>query len=190
MFLAFLTLARARTRTRSHEVFRNETMDATHLCEFHQCEGFVADRNLGLRDLIGVIKTFFEKIGIPDVRFKPAFNPYTEPSMEIFGYHVSRAKRSLYKGHLQPLHLFLYCSALPTVLDSRAVARTRMPASTATNASQRTRPPNQSHIPSIDRTVGSEEGGGSRQLWYLPPRDASSHGPSGRRERHRVGRFP
>ena len=30
---------------------------------------------------------FFQKIGIPDVKFKPAYNPYTEPSMEIFGYH-------------------------------------------------------------------------------------------------------
>jgi phenylalanyl-tRNA synthetase alpha chain len=34
-------------------VFRNETMDATHLAEFHQVEGVVADRNLTLADLIG-----------------------------------------------------------------------------------------------------------------------------------------
>jgi phenylalanyl-tRNA synthetase alpha chain len=68
-------------------VFRNETMDATHLCEFHQVEGLVADYNLNLGDLIGTIETFFKKIGITQLRFKPAFNPYTEPSMEIFGYH-------------------------------------------------------------------------------------------------------
>jgi len=68
-------------------VFRNETMDATHLCEFHQVEGLVADYNLSLGDLIGTIETFFNKIGITQLRFKPAFNPYTEPSMEIFGYH-------------------------------------------------------------------------------------------------------
>lgn len=42
-------------------VFRNEAMDATHLCEFHQVEGLVADRNLNLGNLIGTIKTFFEK---------------------------------------------------------------------------------------------------------------------------------
>lgn len=35
-------------------VFRNETMDATHLAEFHQVEGVVADRNLTLADLIGL----------------------------------------------------------------------------------------------------------------------------------------
>ncbi len=73
-------------------VFRNEAMDATHLCEFHQVEGFVADRNLTLGNLIGTIKTFFEKIGITQLRFKPAYNPYTEPSMEIFGYHPELKK--------------------------------------------------------------------------------------------------
>lgn len=73
-------------------VFRNETMDATHLCEFHQVEGLVADYNLSLADLIGTIETFFKKIGITQLRFKPAFNPYTEPSMEIFGYHPDLKK--------------------------------------------------------------------------------------------------
>ena len=73
-------------------VFRNEAMDATHLCEFHQVEGLVADRNLTLGHLIGTIKTFFEKIGITQLRFKPAYNPYTEPSMEIFGYHPELGK--------------------------------------------------------------------------------------------------
>ena len=73
-------------------VFRNEAMDATHLCEFHQVEGLVADYNLTLGNLIGIIKTFFEKIGITQLRFKPAYNPYTEPSMEIFGYHPELKK--------------------------------------------------------------------------------------------------
>lgn len=73
-------------------VFRNEAMDATHLCEFHQVEGLIADRNLTLGNLIGTIKTFFEKIGITQLRFKPAYNPYTEPSMEIFGYHPELKK--------------------------------------------------------------------------------------------------
>lgn len=52
--------------------------------------GLVADRNLGLGDLIGVIAHFFERIGITQLRFKPAYNPYTEPSMEIFGFHPDR----------------------------------------------------------------------------------------------------
>ena len=68
-------------------VFRNETLDATHLAEFHQVEGVVADRSVTLGDLIGVLYEFFNKLGIKKLRFKPAYNPYTEPSMEIFGFH-------------------------------------------------------------------------------------------------------
>ncbi|KAF7776032.1 hypothetical protein Agabi119p4_4425 [Agaricus bisporus var. burnettii] len=68
-------------------VFRNEAMDATHLAEFHQVEGVVADRGLTLADLIGFMRVFFKKMGIENVRFKPAYNPYTEPSLEIFAFH-------------------------------------------------------------------------------------------------------
>ena len=34
-------------------VFRNESLDATHLAEFHQIEGVIADYGLTLGDLIG-----------------------------------------------------------------------------------------------------------------------------------------
>lgn len=73
-------------------VFRNETLDATHLAEFHQVEGVIADRNLKLGDLIGVFTEFFKKLGITDLEFKPAYNPYTEPSMEIFCFHKGLGK--------------------------------------------------------------------------------------------------
>jgi phenylalanyl-tRNA synthetase alpha chain len=68
-------------------VFRNETLDATHLAEFHQVEGVIADYDLSLGDLIGFMKVFFERMGMGEIQVKPAFNPYTEPSMEIFGFH-------------------------------------------------------------------------------------------------------
>ncbi|KAF0314224.1 Phenylalanine--tRNA ligase alpha subunit [Amphibalanus amphitrite] len=73
-------------------VFRNETLDATHLAEFHQVEGLVADRGLTLGHLMGVINEFFKKLGIEQIRFKPAYNPYTEPSMEIFSWHAGLGK--------------------------------------------------------------------------------------------------
>lgn len=73
-------------------VFRNETLDATHLAEFHQIEGVVADYNLTLGDLIGILYEFFKKLGITQLKFKPAYNPYTEPSMEIFCYHEGLKK--------------------------------------------------------------------------------------------------
>lgn len=73
-------------------VFRNETLDATHLAEFSQIEGVVADRNLTLGHLMGMIKAFFEKLGINDIRFKPTYNPYTEPSMEMYSWHSGFGK--------------------------------------------------------------------------------------------------
>jgi phenylalanyl-tRNA synthetase alpha chain len=68
-------------------VFRNETVDATHLCEFHQVEGVIADYGLTLGGLMEFMDMFFGAMGVTDLRFKPAYNPYTEPSMEIFSYH-------------------------------------------------------------------------------------------------------
>ncbi|XP_068778851.1 phenylalanine--tRNA ligase alpha subunit [Struthio camelus] len=73
-------------------VFRNESLDATHLAEFHQIEGVVADHGLTLGHLMGVLKQFFLKLGITQLRFKPAYNPYTEPSMEVFSYHSGLKK--------------------------------------------------------------------------------------------------
>lgn len=68
-------------------VFRNETVDATHLAEFHQVEGVIADYGLTLGGLMEFMEIFFGKMGLTDLSFKPAYNPYTEPSMEIFAFH-------------------------------------------------------------------------------------------------------
>ena len=68
-------------------VFRNESLDNTHLAEFHQIEGFIADYDLGLGHLLGTVEQYFKRLGLDKLRFKPAYNPYTEPSMEIFALH-------------------------------------------------------------------------------------------------------
>ena len=73
-------------------VFRNESVDATHLAEFHQIEGVIADYGLTLGGLMDFLGKFFNKLGISNLRFKPAYNPYTEPSMEVFGWHEGLAK--------------------------------------------------------------------------------------------------
>ncbi|EJT73415.1 phenylalanyl-tRNA synthetase subunit alpha [Gaeumannomyces tritici R3-111a-1] len=73
-------------------VFRNETVDATHLAEFHQVEGVIADYGLALGGLMEFMEIFFNKMGLTDLQFKPAYNPYTEPSMEIFAYHQGLGK--------------------------------------------------------------------------------------------------
>lgn len=41
---------------------------------------------------MGTISAFFKKIGINRIKFKPAYNPYTEPSLEFFGYSESLKK--------------------------------------------------------------------------------------------------
>ncbi len=63
-------------------VYRRETIDATHLPEFDQLEGVVLDRNVGFADLLGLLREFFHKMGFEDVRFRPGYFPYTEPSVE------------------------------------------------------------------------------------------------------------
>jgi len=73
-------------------VFRNESLDSTHLAEFHQIEGLIADYDLTLGDLIGTIQEFFHRWGIDELKFKPAYNPYTEPSMEIFAFVPERKR--------------------------------------------------------------------------------------------------
>ncbi|KAF2305920.1 hypothetical protein GH714_008872 [Hevea brasiliensis] len=55
-------------------------------------EGLVCDRGLTLSHLIGILEDFFSRLGMSKLRFKPAYNPYTEPSMEIFSYHEGFGK--------------------------------------------------------------------------------------------------
>ena len=69
------------------KVYRNDTLDATHLLEFFQIEGWVMAEDLSVRDLMGTFVEFYDQFGITDVQFKPHYNPYTEPSFELFGRH-------------------------------------------------------------------------------------------------------
>ncbi|PSQ44889.1 phenylalanine--tRNA ligase subunit alpha [Halobacteriales archaeon SW_7_68_16] len=69
------------------KVYRNDTLDATHLLEFFQIEGWVMAEDLSVRDLMGTFAEFYEQFGITDLQFKPTYNPYTEPSFELFGEH-------------------------------------------------------------------------------------------------------
>jgi phenylalanyl-tRNA synthetase alpha chain len=63
-------------------VFRNETIDYKHLAEFTQVEGIVVDENVNFRNLLGYLKEFYQRMGFSKVRFRPAYFPYTEMSVE------------------------------------------------------------------------------------------------------------
>ncbi len=69
------------------KVYRNDTLDPTHLLEFFQIEGWVMADDLSVRDLMGTFEEFYAQFGITDIEFKPHYNPYTEPSFELFGTH-------------------------------------------------------------------------------------------------------
>ncbi len=69
------------------KAYRNDTLDPTHLLEFFQIEGWVMAEELSVRDLKGTFAEFYERFGITDLQFKPHYNPYTEPSFELFGHH-------------------------------------------------------------------------------------------------------
>ena len=64
-------------------VFRKEAIDRTHLPEFHQIEGIIMEEGADLPMLVTTLRTFYAKMGYPEVRVRPAYFPYTEPSLEV-----------------------------------------------------------------------------------------------------------
>ena len=64
-------------------VFRKESIDKTHLPEFHQVEGIVVEKESSFRMLLGILKEFYKRMGFREIRMRPAYFPYTEPSMEV-----------------------------------------------------------------------------------------------------------
>jgi phenylalanyl-tRNA synthetase alpha chain len=64
-------------------VFRKENIDSTHLPEFYQIEGIIHEKESNFRQLIGILKEFYKRMGFEKIRFRPGYFPYTEPSMEV-----------------------------------------------------------------------------------------------------------
>jgi len=65
-------------------VYRRDTDDPTHSHQFHQVEGLVIDKHITMADLKGTLQVlahelFGDKF---DVRFRPSYFPFTEPSVE------------------------------------------------------------------------------------------------------------
>ncbi len=67
------------------KVFRNEATDMTHEAEFYQIEGLVIGEDITLAHLKGTLTHFFSQLfgGSAEVRFRPSFFPFTEPSVEV-----------------------------------------------------------------------------------------------------------
>ncbi len=65
--------------------YRKE-MDATHSPMFHQIEGLYVNKDITMSDLIGDIRAFLQRFFEMDnveLRIRPSYFPFTEPSIEI-----------------------------------------------------------------------------------------------------------
>ena len=65
--------------------YRRDEVDSTHLAQFTQMEGLCVAPGVSLADLKGTIEFFFLELFGPgtEIRFRPHFFPFTEPSYEI-----------------------------------------------------------------------------------------------------------
>lgn len=66
-------------------VFRRDDYDATHSPMFTQVEGLCIDKNISFADLKGTLTTAMRQLFSDDLdlRFRPSFFPFTEPSAEV-----------------------------------------------------------------------------------------------------------
>ena len=66
-------------------VYRSDELDASHSPIFHQAEGLVIDKGISFSDLKGTIELIIEALfgEDRDVRFRPSYFPFTEPSAEV-----------------------------------------------------------------------------------------------------------
>lgn len=69
------------------KVYRNENEDARHSWEFYQVEGLVVDEGISLADLKGTLLAMMRGLlgEQTEIRLRPSFFPYTEPSVEMDG---------------------------------------------------------------------------------------------------------
>ena len=74
------------------KVFRNETVDRSHLFEFTQTEGIIIDENTNFKQLLGYLKEFFLKMGFEKIRIRPSYFPYVEMGSEVEVFHPIQKK--------------------------------------------------------------------------------------------------
>jgi phenylalanyl-tRNA synthetase alpha chain len=82
-------------------VFRRDS-DQTHTPMFHQFEGFVVDKAVNMGHLKATLENFLEEFFEAknlELRFRPSFFPFTEPSAEVdINYSIENGKIKIGKG--------------------------------------------------------------------------------------------
>lgn len=83
-------------------VYRNETISARSHCQFHQIEGLYIDKDVSFADMKQTLLYFArEMYGVEtDIRLRPSYFPFTEPSaeMDVFLGLADERSRKLTKG--------------------------------------------------------------------------------------------
>jgi len=68
--------------------FRYDQVDATHAPDFFQVEGIVLGDEINFRTLLGLLQLFASELAkATEVKFLPAYFPFTEPSVEMHAKH-------------------------------------------------------------------------------------------------------
>ncbi|HJT22145.1 MAG TPA: phenylalanine--tRNA ligase subunit alpha [Nitrospira sp.] len=68
--------------------FRYDQVDATHATDFFQVEGIVLGDDINFRTLLGLLNLFAREVAqAKEVKFLPAYFPFTEPSVELHVRH-------------------------------------------------------------------------------------------------------
>ncbi len=68
--------------------FRYDAVDATHAPDFYQIEGIVLGEDINFKTLLGLLKLFGQEIAhAAEFQFRPAYFPFTEPSVELHVKH-------------------------------------------------------------------------------------------------------
>ncbi|HXN07636.1 MAG TPA: phenylalanine--tRNA ligase subunit alpha [Nitrospiria bacterium] len=70
--------------------FRYDQVDATHASDFFQVEGIMLGETINFKTLLGLLKLFAGELArATEIKFLPAYFPFTEPSVEV---HVKHPK--------------------------------------------------------------------------------------------------
>jgi phenylalanyl-tRNA synthetase alpha chain len=68
--------------------FRYDSVDATHAPDFNQVEGIVLGSDINFTTLLGLLKLFGQEVArAKEFQFRPAYFPFTEPSVELHVKH-------------------------------------------------------------------------------------------------------
>lgn len=86
------------------QIYRNEATDYKHESNIYQMEGLLIDKDIKVGNLFWMLTEFFKKVYGPsvEIRFRPSYFPFTEPSFEVDVKHNGKWLELLGCGMVHP----------------------------------------------------------------------------------------